>query len=263
MRYMSQRPRSLRYEYELFVEREIENYKESIPRHAILKIGDDAVQSLSSQAQLALTEILLCAEVDRIIRGRLRLPSFATWRKRRLKALREFSRPERWGLRPDSALTRTALSVAEGHVLVAGASEEGTTIYLAANGCAVTALDTTEDVLERVLNAAAEVGLTGRVRFVGADLSNWSPDRPLNAVVVAAAALSGLSIVDRARAIELLQQATTAGGLHVVEGGADGEEALPLEELRASYHGWDITVERGGLGAGIGRETFLARKEVA
>mgnify|MGYP001544266821 FL=1 len=71
---MTQRPRSLRYEYELFVEREIESYKESIPRSAILKIGDDAVQSLSSQDQLALTEILLCAEVDRIIRGRLRLP---------------------------------------------------------------------------------------------------------------------------------------------------------------------------------------------
>ena len=260
---MTQRPRSLRYEYELFVEREIESYKESIPRSAILKIGDDAVQSLSSQDQLALTEILLCAEVDRIIRGRLRLPSFATWRKRRLKSLREFCRPERWGLRPDSALARTALSVAEGHVLVAGAMEEGTTIYLAANGCAVTAVDTTEDVLERVLNAAAEVGLTGRVRFVGADLANWSPDRPLNAVVVAAAALSGLSIVDRARAIELLQQATTAGGLHVVEGGADGDEALPLEELRARYHGWDISVERGVGGLDIGKQTFLARKEVA
>jgi len=201
---MSQRPRSLRYEYELFVEREIENYKESIPRSAILKIGDDAVAVLQSQPQLALTEILLCAEVDRIIQGRLRLPSFATWRKRRLKALKEFSRPERWGFRADSALARAALSVAEGHVLVAGVSAEGPAIYLAANGCAVTAVDTTEDVLERVLNAAAEVGLTSRVRCVGEALANWSPDRPLNAVVVAAAALSGLSTVERARAIELL-----------------------------------------------------------
>jgi hypothetical protein len=259
---MSQRPRSLRYEYELFVEREIENYKESIPRSAILKIGDDAVAALQSEPQLALTEILLCAEVDRIIRGRLRMPSFATWRKRRLKALKEFSRPERWGFRADSAFARAALAVAEGHVLVAGVSAEGPAIYLAANGCAVTAVEKTEDVLERVLNAAAEVGLTSRVRCVGEDLTNWLPDRPLNAVVVAAAALSGLSTVERARAIELLQQATMAGGVHVVEGSVGGE-SVSLDELRDRYRGWHITVERGGLGVGYGGETFLARKEVA
>ena len=139
-------------------------------------------------------------------------------------------------------------------------SVEGPAIYLAANGCAVTAVDTTEDVLERVLNAAAEVGLTSRVRCVGEDLANWSPDRPLNAVVVAAAALSGLSTVDRARAIELLQQATTAGGVHVVEGSVGGDA---LEELRDCYRGWHITVERGDLGMGYSGETFLARKEVA
>ena len=93
---------------------------------------------------------------------------------------------------------------------------------------------------------------------MGEDLANWSPDRPLNAVVVAAAALSGLSTVERARAIELLQKATTAGGVHVVEGSVGGE-ALPLDELRDRYRGWHITVERGGYSG----ETFLARKEVA
>src|SRR5204863_354103 len=39
---MANRPaRSLKHEYELFVEEEIENYKESIPRHALLSIGDE------------------------------------------------------------------------------------------------------------------------------------------------------------------------------------------------------------------------------
>src|SRR5690606_9134002 len=117
---MSYRPRSLRHEYELYVDREIENYKESIPRGVILGIGEEAVRSLSSQPQLALTEILLCAEVDRIIRGRLRIPSFSTWRRRRLRSLREFCRPERWGMRADSAIARTPQEAAEGHVLVAG-----------------------------------------------------------------------------------------------------------------------------------------------
>src|SRR5256885_15957737 len=83
---MAHRPRSLQHEYELFVEREIENYKESVPRRVILGIGDEAVKSLEAQQQLALTELLLCEEVDRIIRARLRLATFATWRKRRGEA---------------------------------------------------------------------------------------------------------------------------------------------------------------------------------
>ena len=65
---MAQRPtRSLKHEYELFVEQEIENYKESIPRSVLLGIGDDAVSSLATAPQFALTEIVLCDEVDRII----------------------------------------------------------------------------------------------------------------------------------------------------------------------------------------------------
>lgn len=256
---MTPRPRSLKHEYELYVDREIENYKESVPRNVILSIGEEAVQSLAAQQQLALTEILLCAEVDRIISARLRIPSFATWRRRRLKALREFSRPERWGIRPDGVIARTAQTVAEGHVLVAGAGEEGPAIYLAANGCAVTALDTTEDVLERVMDAAATVGLTGRVRGLVTDLASWAPDIPINAVVCAAAALEGLSPVERERAITMLQNATTAGGVHVLETTARGVRLVTLEELRLRYAGWQISVERGAASG----ETFLATKGVA
>jgi hypothetical protein len=256
---MSHRPRSLKHEYELYVEREIEDYKESLPRHVILSLGDEAVKSLAAQQQLALTEILLCAEVDRIIRDRLRLPSYNTWRRRRLKALKEFCRPERWGLNPNGALARTASAASEGHVLVAGTHEEGPALYLAANGCAVTALEPTEDVLERVLNAATEVGLTGRIRGLVADLGSWAPDTPLTAVVCAAAALASLSPDERSRAIALLQNATAEGGVHVMETGADGERLVPLEELEASYDGWQISVERGV----TSMETFLARKAVA
>jgi hypothetical protein len=256
---MPHRPRSLKHEYELYVEQEIEDYKESLPRHVLLSLGDEAVKSLAAQQQLALTEILLCAEVDRIIRDRLRLPSYSTWRRRRLKALKEFCRPERWGLNPNGALARTASAVSDGHVLVAGGEGEGPALYLAANGCAVTALEPTEDTLERVINAATRVGLTGRIRGLVADLGSWAPDTPFNAVVCAAAALAQLSPADRARAIAALQNATSAGGLHVVETGADGVQLVSLEELEASYNGWQISVERG-----VERpETFLARKAVA
>src|SRR5919201_519859 len=237
---MSYRPRSLRHQYELYVDREIEAYKESVPRCVILSIGDEAVQSLAAQQQLALTEILLCAEVDRIIRTRLRIPAYATWRSRPLKALREFSRPERWGMEPDCALARAIDAAGDGHVLVAGASEEGPALYLAANGCAVTALDTTEDVVERVMNLASTVGLTGRVRGLVSDLASWAPDMPFDAVVCAAAAFEGLSLFERTRAIGLLQDATTLGGVHVVETKGGGG-LVSLEELHTVYDGWQIS----------------------
>ena len=40
------RPRSLKHEYELFVENEIETYKDSLPRSALLKIGDEATMTI-------------------------------------------------------------------------------------------------------------------------------------------------------------------------------------------------------------------------
>jgi hypothetical protein len=256
---MSQRPRSLRYEYELFVEREIENYKESIPRSAILKIGDDAVAVLQSQPQLALTEILLCAEVDRIIQGRLRLPSFATWRKRHIKLLEELRRPEHWGLSPDDFVVRAVQPVAaESRVLVAGVSDENRALlYLAAHGCDVTALGNGEEV-QRVLAAAEAAGLGERVRAACDGLGSWTPDAPLTAVIYTPAAFAGLGKTERARVIEVLQSATEDGGVHLVQTIAAGKRApVSLDELRRRYQGWDVTVVEDGA------STFVARKGVA
>jgi hypothetical protein len=254
---MRQQPNSLKREYELYVEQEIESYKESVSRGVLLRIGDEAVGALQAQQQLALTEVLLVAEVDRIIRQRLRVPTYRTWCRRRLKALEEFRRPERWGLRPDGAVARTVPLVAEGHVLVAGSAEEGPAVYLAANGCAVTAIESAEEVMERVMHAAVEVGIAGRVRgFIG-HVAGWTPDRPLNAVICAAAAFAGLTDVERAAAIALLQGATTDGGVHVLHQGPSQECDSPtLDELATSYDGWQVTVERS---AGA-TQTILARK---
>ena len=254
---MSQQPRSLKYEYELFVEQEIEGYKESVPRSVLLRIGDEAVGVLQAQQQLAMTEMLLVAEVDQIIRQRLRLPSFRTWCRKRLKALAEFRRPERWGLRPDGIVARTMPMLADGHVLVAGTAEEGPAMFLAANGCAVTAIEPAEEVMERVMHAAVEVGIAGRVRgFVG-DVAGWTPDRPLNAVICAAAAFAGLTDAERAEAIALLQRATTRGGVHVMQRRAgEADEAPSIAELAASYDGWQISLEHGGDAVA----TLLAKK---
>lgn len=236
-------PRSLRHEYELFAENEIENYKESVSRSAILKIGDEAVASLRSSEQFAMDELLLCEEVDRIIRKRIRIPAYQTWRRKRIKALEEYRRPEHWGLRPDGILAREVRPPAESKVLVAGVDVEGTALYLAAHGCDVTALDTEGGALERVMTAAHAAGLTDRIDGKTAAISEWYPDSPLSAVICSPSAFAGLTADERARAIELLKSATRDGGVHLVGTIISGKRGISLTELRKQYKGWTISVE--------------------
>lgn len=257
---MAQRTtQSIRHEYEIYVEREIEDYKESVPRSVLLSIGDEAVASLRAQEQMALDEMVLWDEVDRIIKLRIRVPIYQTWRRRRLKTLSRYRQPAHWGLQPDGPIVCAIQPAHESHVLVTGANVEGTTLYLAAHGCEVTALEPAAEVVERVLTAAEAAGLTTRVHGCVSDLSNWNPDLPLQAVVCSAGAFGGLSRVGRARVIELLQGATTMGGVHLVDTQAVGQSAVTLDELRARYAGWDVTVERPGEST----PSFLARKTIA
>ena len=253
--------RSLRHEYELYIEQEIENYKESIPRAAILAIGDEAAARLASEPQFVLTELLLLEEVDRIIFRRLSLPKYDTWRRKRLKLHDEMRRPEHWGFSRTDALVRTLTDAgavrSAGHVLVAGEAAQRSALFLAANGCDVTALESEEDAVRRVMEAAIQAGLTEKVHAVAGDLGQWTPDYPLQAVVCTHAALNSLPPRERARAIAVLQSATTDGGVHLVETIVAGANAL--EELRSTYRGWEITIEPS---KGIG-QVFMARKDVA
>jgi hypothetical protein len=255
---MANRPaRSLKHEYELFVEEEIENYKESIPRSALLSIGDEAVAVLTEQPQLVLTELLLAEEVDRLIFRRLRMPSYQAWRRRRLKLLREIRRPEHWGLQADGVVVRSVRTTGEARVLVAGSAAEAPALYLAANGCEVTAVAEEEEVIERVLTAATAAGLGGRVHALRADWSEWAPDAELDAVIVTSTALRGLTASQRARVIKVLQRATAEGGIHLLQAPETQRNAPTLQELENRYRGWSVSLEREG-----SSEMFLARKEV-
>lgn len=254
-------PRSLKHEYELYVEREIEAYKESVSRSVLLSIGDEAVGQLDASQQLALTELLVWEQVDRIIMRRLRLPGFQTWRRRRLRRLEQYRRPEHWGFAPDAAIVRaveTSASVGP-HVLVTGAASEGSALYLAAHGCEVTAMEPEEEALERVMAAAFDAGITSRLHGLVADLSSFAPASPLTAVVCTPAAFAGLSADERDRAIALLQSATQDGGVHLVETIIAGHAALTLDELAERYRGWQVSVERARDQA----QVFLARKLVS
>lgn len=251
----------------MYIEQEIENYKESVPRPALLAIGDEAATRLAAEPQFALTELLLCEEVDRIIFRRLRLPAFNTWRKKRLKLHQELRRPEHWGWSASDAIVRSIGGGAEsgssaGHVLVAGELAERSAIFLAANGCDVTALESEEESVRRVMEAAIQAGLAERVRAVAAELTQWTPDAPLQAVVCSHSALSSLTPRERARVIAVLQSATRDGGVHLVETIVAGSSAI--DELRATYRGWEITIEPAVAADSRAEghaQVFLARKE--
>ena len=257
-------PRSLKHEYDLFVEDEIEAYKESISRATLLKIGDEAVASLQSAMQISMDELLLVVEVDRIIRKRLRLPSYATWRKRELKRrkeLDEFMRPEHWGLSPDSALAREIHPPADSRVLVAGAEVASAALYLAAHGCSVTALNGQSDMKATMLDNADVGNLPGRIDHYAEGLKEWAPsaDRSLSAFVCTPAAFSGLTARQRAQVISVLQSATEDGGVHLVATLVAGQAGVSLSELRKSYKGWEVSVVEDGDSG----KSFLARKAVA
>jgi hypothetical protein len=255
---MANRPaRSLKHEYELFVEEEIENYKESIPRAALLGIGDEAVAALNKQAQFALTEVILAQEVDRIIFRRLRLPSYQTWRRRRLTLLREMRRPEHWGLQANDLVVRAVRPIGDARVLVAGLDPEAPALYLAANGCEVTAVANEDDVVERVLAAATAAGLGERIHAQRADWSAWAPDAVLDAVIVTSNALRGLNAAQRTRVIKLLQGATADGGVHLLEAAQTQRTVPTLRELESRYEGWSVSLEKDGRS-----EMLLARKEI-
>ena len=142
-------------------------YKDSISRAALLKIGDEAVAALHSGAQFTMSELLLCDEVDKIIRKRLRIPSYTTWRKKelkRLKELEEFRRPERWGVSSDSVLAREVHLPAASRVLVAGATASNAAKYLAAQGCSVMAIESSR--LRTSLNAEDAALFAGRIEAI-------------------------------------------------------------------------------------------------
>ena len=249
--------RSLKHEYALFIEQEIENYKESIPRSALLAIGDEAATRLMAEAQFTLTEMLLCEEVDRLISRRLRLPKYDAWRKKRLKLHQEMRRPEHWGLTANDALVRSMRRHADagGHVLVAGEASGRSALFLAASGCEVTALEADEESVQRVMEAAVRAGLSDRLHPVPSALAQWTPEGLLHGVVCSHAALKALPVAERARVIAILQTATRDGGVHLVETIAAGTKAI--DELRAEYRGWKVSVEQGSGDA----QVFLARKD--
>ena len=124
-----------------------------------------------------------------------------------------------WSGRANAALEHEAADLAPGTALDLGSGEGGDALWLAQNGWSVTAVDISPTALARGRAAAAIAGLTGRIRWITADLATWQPDGPFD--LVTAHFLQ--SPVELPREVILRRAAATVapGGVLLVVGHAE------------------------------------------
>ncbi len=240
--------RSLKHEYATYVDLEIERYKDSIPRSSLLKLADDAVAAMSSGAQLELSELVLCDAVNELIMRRLKIPPYDRWRRNRLKMLEQFRRADHWGMATTQHLVDAVRPQDHPHVVVAGPHVEERTLYLAAHGAHVTAIGELDDeeLVTKVLVAAALAGLSGQVIGCADGLDEWLPVVPVRAVIWHAQVLDALSPERRKRVLAHLQDATAAGGVHYIEGVPnESRGTASIRSLIANYPGWRTPEDTG------------------
>lgn len=84
----TQSPRSLRRAYLEWVEEQVEEFKDAIPRSRLLAIADEVVDELrlSRGGQYQLTEVLLCDAMNRHLFRLLKLPGYRAWCEQRATA---------------------------------------------------------------------------------------------------------------------------------------------------------------------------------
>ena len=237
--------RSLRSEYDQFIEQRIEEYKDSLPRADILAIGDDAMQELSGTLQFQLTEVVLRDHVDSIIRRRLKLPSFRRWRERHLALRAAQIQPGHWGLSAHDPVSALAELVEDQDpVLVIGASDGACPLFLAAHGATVHVCDPDIAAIYGLESRAVNEQLGALIECTVVQLERFEPFAWFDACVIETSALAGLPAGERAALIDRLKIATPVGGRHAImpadpdRGRADVR--LSSDVLRTSYQGWEI-----------------------
>ena len=238
-------PRSLRSEYEEFIEQRIEEYKDGLPRSSILGIGDEAVQELARTEQYQLTEVLLQEQVDSIIRRRLRLPSYRRWRERHVALRSAQAQPSHWGLARHDPVVALAERLADQDlVAVVGAADGACALFLAARGATILVGDPDLAAIEGLENRAIAEQLGSRVECLVVPLESWTPDRAIRGCVIETPAVASLSATDRAELIRRLKAVTLPGGHHVVMPAVNAavkSTSVSSDALRSLYADWAVS----------------------
>jgi hypothetical protein len=237
-------PRSLRAEYQEFIDQRIEEYKDSLARADILGIGDEAMQELQGADQLQLTEVVLRDQVDAIIRRRLRLPSFRRWRERHLTLRTAQQQPGHWGLSAHDPVALLAdLIEDQDPVLLIGVADGACALFLAARGAFVTCCDPDIAAIYGLEGRAVVEQLGGRIDCRVERLEYFSPQEGgFVACVIETGAVAYLDAHDREALIGRLKTASRPHSRHAIMPGHQGADGTRLasDALRSHYGDWTI-----------------------
>ena len=238
-------PRSLRAEYDQFIEQRIEEYKDSLPRADILSIGDEAMHELAGALQFQLTEVVLRDQVDAIIRRRLKLPSFRRWREKHLALRAAQVQPGHWGLSVHEPVSRL-LEVLEDQdpVLVIGAADGACALLLAAHGALVHVCDPDIAAVYGLEGRALNEQLGASIECTVVQLERFEPFSWFVACVIESGTLAALAVRDRTALIERLKTVTPDGGHHAimpaVPGRGRSDARLSSDAIRTLYGDWEV-----------------------
>jgi SAM-dependent methyltransferase len=127
-----------------------------------------------------------------------------------------------WSGRVNASLAREAADLPPGRALDVGCGEGGDTLWLAARGWQVTALDWSQTALDRGAAQAADAGFADRVTWVQADIASWQP--PTATFDLVSAHFLHPEAALRRQLVPRLAAAVTPGGTLLWVGHAYNEE---------------------------------------
>lgn len=212
--------RSLRQQYDLYIMDRVEQYKNQLPRHELMRLADEAVSDVRGDAdQFLFTELLMQEAVDELIKRRLGIRGFEHWRKSYPKRRAAQREPIHWNLDDAHLVAGLAPRVEPGDtVLVVGGGAESCAYLLAAHDAEVTFLDRDVSVVERAEARIAEESLSSTFDALLVQFGQWLPCIPGDfvMVVIDAGTLSSLSPGERRELLTELQRLTAPGGLHAL-----------------------------------------------
>jgi hypothetical protein len=227
--------------YQQYIMQRIEDYKNSLSREEMFSLGNDAVTELQNdpEGQYFLTEVLIEDAVDKLIRKRLRLPSFNRWKQKHAKLRQAQREPTHWGLERRSVLGMVLERLEPGdHALVVGGGAEAAVYLLAAHDVRLTCLFEDNATCTRIESRMAAESLTGDFEALVVQLGSWFPPLRMAAqlVVIDAGTLGDLASPRRLNLMAKLQDSTIPGGLHAVTSQAG---SVAPETWLSLYPDWE------------------------
>lgn len=232
---------SLEQQYRAYLMQRIEDYKDSISRSELLKLGDEAARDLqgTSDGQLLLTEMLMQETVDQQIIDRLKLPSYRKWRSKILPQREAQRAPTHWDLSGTDPVSEVCPRLEPGdRVLVIGGGAEAAVYLLAAHDTSIQCLVSNSATATKLEGKLASESLSGQCDVYVVMLGQYFPPAlygPFHLVVIDAAALNQLPRERQRALVMFAQQRTAPEGLHAV---ISADAGVAPEGCLIHYQDW-------------------------